>query len=143
MQMKKISLKSMMFAILGFVLVACLAITLPLTMSSEQVAETNADYGFSVTFNGFGDNANKFCVATLIKSDGSMSTQVLKANGNVSLSGAGKLELTIPMYSKISTTGLTYTQNGSTYYFDVASSVPNLTITFEEKGYLGGAVVVA
>ena len=148
MQTRKISSKLtlILYTILAvFVCLSAVAIT---TTSNQSMTTQAADSTTSVTVKGVtftkpvGLETNLYCVITFYGASGSF-TEIIKSNdtagGNaLSTTSAGKVEITVPMYCSVSNlTGAT--QNGSTYYLDVASGTSiSLTVTFNDQGYFGG-----
>ena len=148
MQTRKISSKLtlILYTILEvFVCLSAVAIT---TTSNQTLSTQAAENTKSVTVKGVtftkpvGLETNLYCVITFYGANGSF-TEIIKSNdtagGNaLSTTGAGKLEVTVPMYCSVS--GLSNPiQNGSTYYVDVNGVTEiNITVTFNDQGYFGG-----
>ena len=148
MQTRKISLTKLTFAFVTFLLVASFCFVLPTMTTSEKVKLSAATNSVTVTFTGFPTNGsvNPFCSIRFLKSDGTTYNAMLTDDGSFNLSGAaGKLEITVPMYSKVTGTGLpTPIQNNCTYYVDITTStdLTALTVTYTDQGYFSSTTII-
>ena len=146
MQMSKISKIGMSLA-MALIAITALCISVLCYTNDKSITSQAAVDSVSVTFAGFPDTIQEYCVVTFFNVDGNTVNAVLTTNGTFSLGNAiGKLEVTVPMYTSI-TAGLPssgVTKNGSTYYIDISSSttLTNLTITYQDMGYFGSTVVL-
>lgn len=162
MTIKKLSSKltMIMYAVLAlFICLGSFAIISNTNAINSQAAVSNVD----ITFEKCPDTVTPFCIIKFYPSENNnnwyssvltftnfqinSTTQVRESiiNDAFSLSGTGKLEITVPMYCSI-TEGLPSDaiHNGSTYYVDVDSetSISAIKITYDDQGYFGGTVII-
>ena len=147
MQTTKITITRMTFAIVAIILVVGLCFTLPKMDTNKNINLSAATNTVSVSFVGFPTNnsVSPFCAVRFLKTNGTTVNAMLTANGSFNLGGvAGKLEITVPMYSKITSTLPTHIQNNCTYYIDITTSttLSSITITYTDQGYFSSTTII-